>query len=189
MLIANAFIRPELWTPARINRRLADFGSTVVIDWFKEQCIQNASIDLIISSESFCYMRTKSERKNFMRCLDGLELDAIPIIFFRNEKDWRRSRKIQLEKNEAIRNFMETRKEEFSLLDDWYFDKEEIMNFWLQISPNCRFIDYDKEVLTNKTVLPAFLQAVDLPKSFNIKDYYLNRTRRRRFLDRYLPRR
>ena len=187
MLIANAFIRPELWTPARINRRYpSDFGSLDVIEWFKRQCNQNADFNLIISSESFCYMRTSDEREHFLQCLDELYLEVIPIIIFRNDKDWRRSRKAQLLKNEAIRNFMETRKTEFSLLDDWYFDKEAIMEFWLSISPDCIFIDYDKEVLANRTVIPAFLQAVNLPNSLDSNNYYLNRTRRS-FLIRYLP--
>ena len=71
-------------------------------------------------------------------------------------------------------------------MDDWYYDKSAIMEFWHRISPDCKFFDYDQEIRMRKSVLPAFLETVNLPLSFDSTKYFLNRTRKRRFIDRFL---
>ena len=72
------------------------------------------------------------------------------------------------------RLFRQRHPDRFTILDDWYFDKDAIAAFWRAISPLSIFLDYDKEVAECGSVIPSFLRTVGLPASLNSVRYFVN---------------
>ena len=174
--IAHAFVRPDLITPSRLSgRQIVDFGSYGVIDHFVEQVLTDKHRSFVLSAEAFCYLRNRDERKSLNRVLDRLKCEVVPIVYFRNEADWRRSWESQLTKMTHTRVFQERHPGRLTILGDWYFDRRAVAEFWRSISPHTLFLDYDMEVAEHGSVVPSFLNAVGLPQSLNSDRYFLNR--------------
>jgi hypothetical protein len=180
-LIAHAFIRQELWTATRINNRqrpLLDFGGRELIDCLTEQMQQWRGRTFILSAESFSYMRTRTERKHLSAYLAKFGFDVYPIVYIRDAQSWRASWEAQIAKQPGVRLFRQRYPSQFKILDDWYFDRDTLTAFWRSISQNTLFVDYDNEVAQRGSVIPSFLQAIGLPRSFDSERYFLNRTSR-----------
>lgn len=175
--IAHAFVRSELFTPSRISGgQPASFGSGEVIDYFLGQVTEKEYGTYIISAEAFCYLRTRTERKLLAKILKKLRYEIVPVIYFRNVPAWRKSWEGQLLKMPWTRRFWELQSEKFTLLDDWYFDKEAIADFWRSISPSLITIDYDDELAKNSSVIPSFLDSVGLPQFVDSERYFMNKS-------------
>jgi hypothetical protein len=175
--IAHAFIRPELFTPSRINGGQAkSFGSNEVIDYFLGQVTAKEYATYIISAEAFCYLRTRTERKLLEKNLKKLKCEVVPIIYFRNVMAWRKSWEGQMSIMPRTIKFWQLNSEKFTLLDDWYFDKEAIASLWRSISPSLITIDYDDELAKNGSIIPSFLDSVGLPQLGNSERYFANKS-------------
>lgn len=175
--IAHAFVRGDLWT---ISRSLQDsetaFGAPDLIDHFRQQLSDERFHTLIVSSEAFCYMRKRDERKALMRELAKYDLEVTPVLYFRADESWRRSWEAQIARVPSMQRLRVQRPERFTVLDDWYFDKDALRNFWRSISPDTIFLDYDAEVAAAGSVIPSFLRTLALPPGLNSDRYYVNRT-------------
>jgi hypothetical protein len=173
--IANAFIRQELWTTQRIRdtEGISRYGSVEVLDHFARQ-IKSSAAQLILSAEGFCYARTRTERKHLVRFFANLDCDVTPIVFLRNDLDWRESWRAQ-NTGPRLDVFIQRHPERFTLFDDWYFDRDAIVAFWRSISPQATILDYDEEVARRGSVIPSFLETVRLPLSLDSGRYFLQR--------------
>jgi hypothetical protein len=175
--IAHAFIRSELFTPSRINGgQPADFGSNEVIDYFIGEITESDCESFIISAEAFCYLRTRAERKLLERNLRKLNCTVIPLVYFRSLPAWQKSWKAQLTKMPKTHEFMKLNSQKFTLLDDWYFDRDTIADFWRSISPHLVVVDYDRRVAEDRSVIPSFLDIVGLPRLENNDRYFRNKS-------------
>ena len=173
--IAHTFIRSELWTATRIiGEQPPSFGSEDVIDYLTQQINGGTHERYLLSAEAFCYMRTRNERKYLSRRLDRLKCEVVPIVYLRDTAAWKASWESQLQKMGRTHVFRIRHPDKFKLLDDWYFDKDSLVEFWRAISPLAIFLDYDQEVAERGSVIPSFLNAVGLPQSLNSDRYFLN---------------
>lgn len=114
----------------------------------------------IMSSEMFCYARTEDERKCFQTLFAGF--DVRPVVVFRKDADWRASWRNQLTHGVWAKN---PRLDPTQLLEDWYFDKDAIREFWSDFGPLTE-IDYDAALETSGSVVPSILGAfgiTDIP--------------------------
>jgi hypothetical protein len=171
--VSHAFIRDTVFSPTRINKRIAPrFGEAETIRHLMTQLADSRFETLLMSSECFCYMRTRTERKHLERHLAGFELR--PFLYFRNDAGWRKSWDSQMAKEPYVTTFRRRFPEKFDF-DDWYFDRDAIVSFWRGVSTDAVFLDYDKEVAEKGSVIPSFLDFVGLPQSL-AGDYFLNRS-------------
>lgn len=176
--IAHAFIRPGLWTPTRINgTKPARFADRRMIDWLQTQIESTDCRRHVLSAEALCYLRTTQEHDLLRATLDRLGCRPVPVLYFRNPLDWRRSWADQLDKQPRVKAFMVRHPDRFRLLEDWYFDADAIRAFWRSVSPDAVFLDYDAAVAQSGSVLPSFLALLGLPAALDTGSHFLNRRR------------
>jgi hypothetical protein len=151
---------------------LATFGSQQLRSCLNEQL--SGSNKAIMSAEAFCYMRAKQECQSLTEYFAALEVSVVPVIFFRQESEWRRSWEAQLDKSSIGRD---ARLKQI-LLDDWYFARKDIEAFWRDVSPSTIVLDYNQAVASDGSVVPSFLAAVGLPRTLDSGSAWLNRIAR-----------
>lgn len=174
--IAHSFVRPELLTTTRIdNQRPAIYRNPAALEALRQQ-IENSACDrFILSAEAFCYMRTVEERELLVSTFRALNCTLVPLLYFRNKDDWRTSWSAQIDKYSRTREFRYSHPEQFTLLDDWYFDQAALFHFWRGVNPHAILLDYDKVVARHDSVIPTFLRFTGLPQSLARQDYFENR--------------
>jgi hypothetical protein len=174
--IAHAFIRQNLWTPSRISGALpAKFGDAGVIDYFLAQIQQGGFDNFVISAEVFCHLRTGEEGDLLAASLARLKCQVIPVIYLRNVRDWRDSWSAWLDHLDYVKVFRQEHADQFHLLDKGYFNPAAICDFWQSISPAAIFIDYDKAMMKQGSVIPSFLDILGLLAEFDSARYILNK--------------
>jgi hypothetical protein len=175
--VAHAFVRGDLWTISRtLQHAETEFGARNVIDHFRNQLSDERFHTLIVSSEAFCFMRNRDERKALVRELAKFDLHVTPVLFLRDDANWRRSWEAQIAKVPSMQRLREQHPDRFTLLDDWYFNKDALRDFWRSISPDPIFLDYDAEVAEAGSVIPSFLRSLALPPELHSDRYYFNRS-------------
>jgi len=172
-VIAHAFIRDDLWTLSRMrDKEPVRFGDGDVLQYLEHALKTDGWHAAILSSETLCYMRTRNERRHLEKFLLRFDLEVVPIVYLRNDRDWRASWEDQIGKQPKLAAMRESHPERFAF--DWYFDRETIVEFWRGISPAAVFLDYDKELAERGSVVPSFLDIVGLPPSLDSKRYFVN---------------
>jgi hypothetical protein len=172
--IAHAFIRDDLWTLSRMRAsQPVRFGATEMMTYLESELRTDGWRAAILSSETFCYMRTRNERRHLETFLARFDLDLVPIVYFRKDRDWRASWEDQIAKHPRLVAMRQRHPERFAF--DWYFDRESIVAFWRGVSPEAVFLDYDKELADRGSVVPSFLEIAGLPPSLDSEHYFLNR--------------
>lgn len=147
MRIKKSAIRPEISLSreiaAKLNHTLLDIPQDTVV----------------ISSESFSFLRTKQEKSVFDQMFAGLDL--FPIGFFRSKSDWMRSWKSQVDKSGVLEIYDPcTGQDTFDFTEtSWLLDHDDIRRFF---GPRGRYLSYDDAVAQDGSVIPAFLRALDL---------------------------
>lgn len=177
--IAHSIIRPELKTPIRLRRPEMRVVS------YQQQQVDAARMNrrlkamqgeaLIVSAESFSFLRQASERKIFDMVFDGFEVQS--ILFFRNPKDWMISWRKQTadlleqfgsqnEAAESIFNYEST---------SWLVDQHAIADFF---QPRCQVFSYEDALANHGSVIPVLLKAVGLTPAEcpPWSDYWRNRS-------------
>lgn len=160
--IANLMLRPELETIVRRQGRAKRPDQQVVdrlldeINALLHACPTEA---VVVSSETFSFLRTDQERASLERLAAGFALR--PIGFFRDKAAWMNSWRRQVEDNMAARvrtTDVANTIFDFSM-ESWLLDYEAIHRFF---GPDGQYLSYDQALEAHGTVVPAFLESLGL---------------------------
>lgn len=160
--VAHIAIRSCLQTPLRLRnsdivRTYAQRIKDALFVNFKLHKI--ADSDIIMSSEAFSYIRNYRERLVLMAMFKGF--NVVPIVCFRNKKDWLKSWRAQtdnLMKNRPVNTTDPAGIFNFSN-DSWLVDDDAIARIY---GKKTRTINYDQAISQHGSVIPAFLDIIDV---------------------------
>ena len=174
LAFAHYFVRSSLNTVVRAASKahvhgLADFLRFVRA--FRRQFKKCPAPGYLVSAETLCFLRTWPERMKLRFLARALNARIVPFIVFRNDRDWRASWQHQLETVPFVRSIMNDPK--FTMIDDWYFDKDAILKFWSRVG-EVRVVDYDEATKTDGDIVRALLECLGVPCPPEIA-YRLNR--------------
>lgn len=171
--LANLFLRSPLRTTPRLNGLpLPDRPGIFAAEAEALRDLRGPHDDMVVSSEEFCMMRDALEAHALRSTMLAVFARIVPILFFRNVEDWRRSRADQLRKT----GFWDAHKalpDELSADGAWYYDQDAIRGFWSMIGPVVQ-IDYDDACRRHGSVLPDFARAIGQPSIFDGLEIRLN---------------
>lgn len=174
--LAHAFVREELATPMRLNgsEHQDEAARRARIERFSRWVSRGGGGAVIVSSESFSFLRTEAEACR-LRVLFKANFDTVvPIIARRESEEWRRSWTKQLEVMgvaQAVSAAVDTQRVDAQ----WYFDWGALLAFWEQFG-EARIIDYDAALAKDGSILPTFLASADLADIEVEGDFFLNET-------------
>lgn len=177
--LAHLILRPELETIAR-RRELAAPLPPETIDRLLGEI--NAELHaspteaVLITSESFSFLRTDAERAALDRLTDGFEVR--PIGFFREKEAWMASWRRQVLDNvppRAVKTDAPGTIFDFSA-QSWLLDYDALRHFY---GPRGHYLSYDDALAAHGTVIPDFLACLGLdPKTMPRTDrIWLNTTK------------
>ena len=173
---AHSFLRPELVTPARakdLRRGRLTAKSQSQTRKIKKFVSSSSSPSFLLSSETFCYMRTDSEASRIREFFEPYDVQIKTILVIRNDKDWRERWQANL-KGESY--FSQCEKVTNPLLrvdSDWYYDVESIQNFWKGIG-DLTVISYDHEMRDRGSIIPACLSAMQIDEAPDSDQFFVN---------------
>lgn len=175
--LAHHFIRPELMTAIRWRAydKRADFDRMCAESVEStSEIIRDSDCDLlVISSESFCFMRTSEEREKLKAFFASLDCEVRPVLVLRSEESWRASFNSQLAKSDYVDCRAVVTDPALRVDSDWYYDTDEIVRFWSDIgTPSV--ISYDEQMATAGTIIPAFMRALNVTPPAGYESYFLN---------------
>ncbi len=170
--LAHEIIRPWLQTPMRLLGKIADRAARLeALGGWASGLGRPAAL---ISSESFCFLRTQEERMALVTILGQHFSEIRPILALRRDQGWRQSWRAQICRA-GLLDRIEAQPEGERVTAEWYFDRRAIIAFWDSVGPMTR-IDYDIELAAHGSILPAFLKAVGLADADCKRNYWLNKT-------------
>lgn len=159
---AHHFIRRSLLTGARIRGDATVYSPIELIRYIaslKRLINTRNESSFVISCEALCFMRTLLERIKLHLLGTALNVRIVPIIVFRNTRDWRASWENQLSKDECTRRLVG--RPDFTLLEDWYFNKGDISRFWSAIGTPIQ-IDYDEAMKKEGDIIKSILLSLGI---------------------------
>lgn len=162
VIFAHHFLRPSLLSFARLLGLAKVYSIFEFAGYFSRLVgsIRSAPYpNYLISAESLCFFRTKSEQLKLLAFKHVLRAKVVVIVVFRNERDWRASWKDQCLKNPTIR--MRAEAGDLTILDDWYFDRSAIISFWSKLG-EVRIINYDDAVQKYGDIIVPLLKSMQL---------------------------
>lgn len=171
--LANALLRPDLVTTPRLGQwmDLPDLATMLALPDLVRQG-RKGQADLIVSSEEFCMMRNALEAFALRSLLGAGFARIVPILYLRNEADWRAAREDQLRKTGYLdrqRALPDAR----SADGTWYYDRQALIAFWASIGTPA-IVDYDAVCTAEGDVLPSFGRTIGQPGLFDGLDLRLN---------------
>lgn len=171
--IAHLFIRPALRTVARINGSVEDLTPSQTAerrDRLAQRLKEITEPLVIVSSESFCFLRSAEEQAQLRRMLEQVGRWVETLVVFRDDASWRTSWQNQLQKRPEVSAQIALGQED-GLLEDWYFDKAAIRHFW---SPfGLREIDYG----ASENIVETLYQAMNVPCDGILTEFNVNRSK------------
>jgi hypothetical protein len=160
---AHYFVRSSLNTVVRATSK-AHIHSSIEFDRyvhaFRTHFMNCPTAGYLVSAETLCFLRTRAERTKLHALGAALNAQIVPIIVFRNDREWRASWQHQLESVPFVRSIMSDPK--FKIIDDWYFDKEAILKFWSRVG-KVRVVDYDEAMGVDGDIVRALLNTLEIP--------------------------
>lgn len=168
--LAHSFIRADLQTPIRLSRGAAEPAADRVA--FEIWAANLRAPRAIVSSEAFSFLRTAEEFVDLKSVLTRRFARVRPVLVLRNEVAWRRSWRQQLTRRLLLPQ-IEALPETARVTANWYFDKIALRAFWAGIGP-LTVLDYDHERAVHGSIIPGFLQVLDLSDLPLPRDYQLN---------------
>lgn len=172
--MSHILIRPQLRTPLRFFRDDPFIEHDRKLLTTKMNCFLK-SIDaknIIISAESFSFLRCADEKSLYVNLFDGLEI--IPIIFLREKRSWMNSWKIQtsslFHSTDVRKNSVADHESILNYSDNsWLLDDESIVKFF----EGSHIIHYEMAVRKFETVVLAFIDFLGLkPEIFERVDFF-----------------
>lgn len=172
--IAHLFIRPALRTVARINGSVEDLTPSQTAerrDRLAQRLMEITEPLVIISSESFCFLRSAEEQAQLRKTLEQVGRRVETLVVFRDDASWRTSWQNQIHKRPEVSAQIAPPGQGDGLLDDWYFDKAAIRHFW---SPfGLREIDYG----ASENIVETLYQAMNVPRDGILTEFNVNRSK------------
>lgn len=170
--LASQFLRPDVRATVRVMGAplptLASLDAEIDI----VARARGNQRDMLISSELFCMLRTTLEAVAIRAKLGAMFQNVVPILFIRNEQDWRKSRSDQLRRAGHL-DYQMSLPSNQSIEGEWYYKIDEVKAFWSQIG-DLHVIDYDKACKKYGGVLDPFSKAICLSGVFDGLDLRLN---------------
>lgn len=170
---AHYFVRSSLQTVVRAGTKAHVHSPSEFVRYvlaFRRHVANCPCPGYLVSAETLCFLRTPLERMKLRALAFALNARIIPIIVFRNERDWRASWQHQLDTVPFVRSILSDPK--FTVIDDWYFDRDEILRFWSRVG-KVRVVDYDEAMKSDGDVIKSLLNTIDVPCPSDIS-YRLN---------------
>ncbi|MEO1000942.1 MAG: hypothetical protein AAFW69_10145, partial [Pseudomonadota bacterium] len=130
---------------------------------------------VILSSETFCYLRQETEREALATFLAPHFDRIVPVLVLRERTSWERSWRAQLRGMRVLKAVAEL-PEGDRVIDAWYFDRERLVAFWQAFGAPA-VIDYDATMAAEGSILPAFLRSCALADLDLRQTYFANVTR------------
>ncbi|TFH86347.1 hypothetical protein EQG41_11835 [Billgrantia azerbaijanica] len=134
--------------------------------------MMNSKQSVVLSAEAFCFTREPTEMERMGRLLKGVPHQVVPVLCTREEIGWRASWFDYLDRCEK-NAVMEVGAGKNSVRESWYFDIDAIRSFWARLGPLVE-IDYDAAVRAEGSVIPALLEAMNLPLIGTLDSYVFN---------------
>lgn len=155
MGLADLFIRPEIATGHRLRSGAQRPASGLAAAWqrrgWARTLARRPERDLVLSSESLCFLRTPREARRF---LAATRRRPVILLVTRNAADWRESWTAQLMQNKRVRKGMAAAPDPALRIDaDWYFDLAAIRKFWSGLG-ELREIDFDAAMAEDGNIVP-----------------------------------
>ncbi|MBO0905932.1 hypothetical protein [Jiella sonneratiae] len=178
--LAHVLIRPKLNTIMRlkgIGVRLDNNRANIIAKSVNNMFHKFPEGNIVLSSESFSFLRTAVERDLLSDLTDGFQLR--PIGFFRNKSTWMQSWRAQVERSGILKDSVSNEVLEDGTFDfsdkSWLLDHDKIREFF---GKNGHYFSYDDTIAQDGTVIPQFLRILGLdPIVFpSSHDVWLNRT-------------
>ena len=174
--LAHCFVRGDLATPMRIRRPMANNGG--ILRRFQNDVRLSPFPTLVVSSETFCFLRTAEEATALGEVLGKLFTEVRPIVVFRNTRDWAASWAKQLDFMGVSETISQMAPDE-RVDGPWYFDRTALLRFWQQLGPVTQ-INYDTAVEKDGSIVPSFYQAIGAGEPSGLSPVFSNITNRRR---------
>lgn len=160
--IAHLILRPELETIARRHDRVVQPDPQAIggiLDEINAQLHRCPTDDVVVSSETFSFLRTDAERAALDRLADGFALR--PVCFFRDRTAWMESWRRQVTDNISAR-LLKT-DPAGTIFDfserSWLLDHDALRRFF---GPDGQYLSYEKALEKHGSVIPDFLTSLGL---------------------------
>lgn len=177
--LAHCFIREDLLTPKRAIAESSVLDPSNQIEQFNNFVSKSDADTIVVSSESFCFLRKSTEMKELQKLFLPL-FDNIKVIYFQRDVDeWRRSFISQVKRMVDINGFNRVKQSQ-KPFGDWYFDIDALHDFFIHIGDVQR-LSYTQALREYGSVLPCFYDAcgIDMP-SGAIDQVWLNSSSKKR---------
>lgn len=170
--LASQFLRPDVRATVRVMG--APLPTLASLDAEIDVVVRarGDQRDMLISSELFCMLRTTLEAAAIRATLGAMFQNVVPILFIRNERDWRQSRSDQLRRAGHL-DYQRSLPDYQSIEGEWYYNVDEIKSFWSQIGDMC-IMDYDAACRDDGGVITPFAKVIGLSGLFDGLDLRLN---------------
>jgi hypothetical protein len=173
--LAHCFIRPELLTPMRLlghGPSPESPAATEKIAVFRDWCRRVAAPTCVVSSESFCFLRTDQEFNDLNGAVSDLFDRITPILTIRDHAEWQRSWDHQL-RAMTVWDRVAALPEHARVDGSWYFDVGSLRAFWARFGEVIE-MDYAAAMRDHRSIIPPFREAIKVEGSEFEYDAFLN---------------
>ena len=161
--LAHNLLRPSLLTPVRLRGRLPipDAQDQREGSILANRMLKNLPGEaLLVSAESFSFLRTPTERENFDYMFDGF--DVLPVVVFRDPKSWMQSWEKQVRR--LKKNFWTGNTTADTIFDfseySWLVNDDSIRDFFGTVTCS---LTYELALEKFGSIIPAILTELNLP--------------------------
>lgn len=172
-VLSLSFVRPKVINIVRLKKTVPPPSHKLRSEHLHllKQMFNNYNT-IVVSSEGFSFLRTKSEKKlikQFLEKLGGVKIQV--IMTHREQKDWERSWINHLKRKNKLWVHIQAIPEEHRISAEWYLDFNSFKTFWEDISDfPLQIIDYSKVMREEGNIVPDFFRKIGL----NPKEYETN---------------
>ena len=169
--LADLFIRPDLPTGMRLRDGVQPLTDRQKRNRRGRVAARLAAMTdpaVVLSAESFCYLRTPQERALIQSFLTETRRAATILLVRRNAEDWRASWLSQMRRGTHGPDWASHMQQEQAERSEWYFDLQALRAFWAPLP----IVEVDFDAVPN--IVPALYRAMDVDPSGLLTDLRLN---------------
>ncbi len=141
--------------------------------------LENASENVIISSEGLCWLRFDDETERLQKMLSQRGDQIKLILYLRDKSDFLRSYQAQINKKPGRKISDQRDSVLYVQPDTWLTDYDALVSTFERRfgKENLTVLDYDDELARMGSVIPSFLQVLGLQDEKAIRrEYFIHRT-------------
>lgn len=174
--LAHDLLRPEVHTPMRLRHPNLAQGAGERRRHLRIAAARPTQA-LVVSSEAFAFLRSDADADRVSDLFEPVFSGISACIVRRAPEDWRRSWQAQLGRaqNDYLAAYQDAPADR-RVDAPWYSDFDAIYDFWAKLG-SCHVLDYEAEMNTRGSILPAFFNWLGLPEKDHPDDLFLNRTK------------